>query len=342
MSSSLEANKIAGAVLVAGLLALTSGILADFLVQPHHGTSIEMPAGEPVATAPTPSSAEPVGPIAPLMASADPAAGEGVAKKCLTCHTFDQGGANKTGPNLWNVLGGPVAHAADFAYSDAMLAHGGTWDYESINAFIAHPKEHVPGTKMQFVGIPKIQDRANLIAYLRTLSDSPQPLPEVTEMPAEDTGAATEETATEATDAAAEPEAEAAAEEPVEADAGAGGDTGALLAAIGAADPAAGEAVAKKCLTCHSFDEGGANKTGPNLWDVVNRPVASHEGFRYSDAMQAAGGNWTFDRLHAYLSDPKGYIPGNRMAFPGIRKEADLNNLLAYLRTLSASPAPLE
>jgi cytochrome c len=114
------------------------------------------------------------------LASADVAKGEASAKKCLACHTLQQGEPAKVGPNLWGVVGGPMAHQAGFAYSDAIQkkkAEGGTWDFESLDHFLLNPKQFIPGTKMTFVGIKKDNERADVIAYLRTLSSNPVPLP---------------------------------------------------------------------------------------------------------------------------------------------------------------------
>jgi cytochrome c len=119
----------------------------------------------------------------------------------------------------------------------------------------------------------------------------------------------------------------------------------AFAPAVAAADPAKGETFAKRCAACHTFDSGGANKVGPNLWNVVNRPIASVPDYNYSEAMTgfSEGGTktWTYDLLSAYLADPKGTVPGNKMVFPGIKKDEDRANVIAYLRTLSESPAPL-
>ena len=107
------------------------------------------------------------------------------------------------------------------------------------------------------------------------------------------------------------------------------------------ADPVKGQKVFKKCAACHTVDEGGKNKVGPNLWNIVNRPIAAHEGFAFSDAMAALEGNWDFERLNAFIADPKGTVPGTKMAFKGVSKDGDRGNVLAYLRTLSAEPADL-
>ena len=121
-------------------------------------------------------------PIATLLASADAAAGEAVFKKCQACHTGEKGGPNKVGPNLWGVINRPIASHEGFAYSGPMkeFSQGGSvvWDYEHLDEFLMSPKTDVKGTAMGFAGLKKDGERANLIAYLRTLADSPPPLPE--------------------------------------------------------------------------------------------------------------------------------------------------------------------
>ncbi|MDD1497254.1 cytochrome c family protein [Agrobacterium sp. CNPSo 3708] len=123
----------------------------------------------------------PATPIAKLLATADAAKGETVFKKCTSCHTGDKGGPNKVGPNLFDVVNRPIASHAGFSYSAGMkdFSKGSSekWDYDHLSYFIEAPKKHVPGTAMGFAGIKKETERADLIAYLRTLSDNPAPLP---------------------------------------------------------------------------------------------------------------------------------------------------------------------
>lgn len=102
-----------------------------------------------------------------------------------------------------------------------------------------------------------------------------------------------------------------------------------------------GQAAFKRCTTCHTPDKGGRNGTGPNLWGIVGRPRASHEGFNYSAAMKSAGGEWTYEELANFIHNPKNAVPGNKMAFAGIKDNAELADLIAYLRTLNDNPPPL-
>jgi cytochrome c len=118
-------------------------------------------------------------------------------------------------------------------------------------------------------------------------------------------------------------------------------DVAEVLRLLPQANAEAGKDVFKRCLQCHTPDKGGPNRVGPNLWGIVGRARAAHAGFPYSEAMKTHPGNWTFEELAKYLHDPKGDIPGNKMAFAGLKDNAELADLLAYLRQLSDSPAPL-
>lgn len=141
------------------------------------------------------------------------------------------------------------------------------------------------------------------------------------------------------------PEPEEGGEATAEAPAGEAQTSGSIATLIAKADPAAGKAVFKKCLACHTEGKDGPNRVGPNLWNIVNRPVASHEGFSYSAAMkefsQGSSVVWDFDHINQLVTSPKALVKGTAMTFPGLKKEEDRANLLAYLRTLSDNPAPL-
>lgn len=182
MKDALLFNKIAAAVVAAGLLAMVAGSLSDILYQENVPAepAYVIATGESASATAEAKPEEPAGPapVADKLASADIARGEKLFRKCSACHNAEKGASAKVGPNLWNVVNSPKAANPDFGgYSSAMKDFGGDWSYEELNQFLYKPKDYISGTAMSFSGFKKDSDRANIIAYLRTLSDNPAPLP---------------------------------------------------------------------------------------------------------------------------------------------------------------------
>ncbi len=458
MASSLETNKILAAILTAGIFASGAGVVSRIIYTPtvpeEPSYIIEVAAED--GSGDSGDGGEVIS-VATLLAGADLAGGESGAKKCAACHSFDDGGADKIGPNLYGIVGRDIGGVPGFAYSDALNNMDGVWDYDALDAFLANPKGFAPGTKMAYAGMKKAESRADLILYLRSLAADPLPLPEAeavdteaaeemeggesesetadaAEAPegaaeeaegmadaameqveevaeaagdaadqvaeaasdvvegAEETAAAAAEAVTDAASEAAEAAGDAVADtaeaaedavegvaeeaadaasalsdaagDAVDAAAGAAGATVAavsdaasgaadaanetvdaaasgLVALVASGDVAKGEKVSKKCKACHVFDEGGKNKLGPALWGIVGSDIASRDGFNYSGALSELEGDWTYEALDQFLAAPKTYVPGTKMVFAGLKKEQDRADLLAYLRTLDAEPAPL-
>jgi cytochrome c len=314
-------NQIAMAVLGALLLFFGTKTIVNIAFQEH----------KPEVAEHKPEEGKPAGggeaQLATLLASANPAHGADVSKKCAICHSFDKGGPNMIGPDLYGVLGRKVASREGYEYSEALKAKAGelgNWDYEKIDHMITNPGAFVPGTKMAlFPGLPDAKDRADLLAFLRTKTDNPPPLPQAPAAVAPTAGGE---------------QKPAEGEKPAAAAGGAEIDS--LLAS---ADPKKGEADIGVCKVCHSFDKGGAALVGPNLYGVVGRKIASVEGFNYTDALKThqKDGEWTYALLDTWITNPQAFAPGTSMAFPGIPDAKKRAEVIAFLRTKNDNPPPL-
>jgi cytochrome c len=176
MASSLEGNKLLAAILTAGIIASGAGVFSRIVYSPHH-----LPESiYPIEVAEVVDEEEPVeeAPIEMRLAAADADAGQGAFRQCAACHTVEEGAPHRVGPALWDVVGRDIAAIDGFSFSSALQGIDGDWTYEKLDGFLADPRGWAPGTSMSFAGVRNPDQRADLIAYLRSLSSDPMPLPD--------------------------------------------------------------------------------------------------------------------------------------------------------------------
>lgn len=184
----MKFNVAFAALLSAGLLAMVSGKFGQFLVSPEKlekdavtVEAAEVSAGGAGASKPMPE------PILAMIASADIERGKAIAKACAACHQFEKGGANGVGPGLYGVVGNKKETHAGYAFSGSLKAVGGdVWTYEELNKFLWKPKAYAKDTKMTYIGLKKPEDRAALLAYLRSMDDAPSAMPSAAEIAKEE------------------------------------------------------------------------------------------------------------------------------------------------------------
>lgn len=183
----MESNKIFAAVLVAGIVAMLTGFVADILTKSKKlkENAYKIEGVEEVAST-GPKKEKLAEPILAMLQTADIERGQKISKACAACHSFDQGGPNGVGPNMWNLVGRQKQTVDGYTYSGVLDDFGGNvWTYAELNKYLWKPKKYAPGTKMNYIGLKKPSDRAALIAWLRTLSPSPAAWPSDAEIAVE-------------------------------------------------------------------------------------------------------------------------------------------------------------
>ncbi|HJL58278.1 MAG: cytochrome c family protein [Pelagibacteraceae bacterium] len=181
--SGFEINKILASILVAIIIFVIIGFVGNFIAKINYNESlvkaykIDLPETSTDSTMQKTTDNEMDESISSLLASASLAKGEKIFNKCGACHNYKKGSKSKIGPNLWDLINRQKASVSGFAYSKALSEYGGKWTFEELDEFLYKPKEYISGTKMIFLGLNNVRDRANLMLWLRQQSDNPIPLP---------------------------------------------------------------------------------------------------------------------------------------------------------------------
>jgi cytochrome c len=320
----LLVNKIMAGFLTAGIVLWGANRIASVVIHTEapEKTAITITG---MQTAAPPAAAAGLASIIPLIAGADVAKGQAfVEQQCSSCHTINQGGAAGVGPNLYNVVGGPMFAGAGFAYSAAVKAKAkGNWNYDNMNAWLDDPASFAPGTEMSYPGIKNTQTRADVVAYLRAQAAAPLALPTPAEV-------------------------KAASAAPAAATANGGGAPApaappSIDTMFKTADLAKGQAVVnEQCTSCHSIAKGGAILVGPNLYGIVGAKMFVKPGFSYSSAVAAkANGVWNADNMSDWLENPQSFAPGTAMSYGGLKNTQTRADVIAWLNKNSDKPTKL-
>ena len=182
--SSFEFNKIFAAIILALIVFVIIDKVGDFFIHTDKvklketAYKIEIPESDINDAISAVKLEESIEPISSLLITASIENGEKLFKKCVSCHSYQKGGKSKIGPNLWNILNRPKGNETGFAYSQDLAEFGGKWTYEELGQFLYKPKQYISGTKMNFAGLKNVEDRADLILWLRQNSDNLVSLPE--------------------------------------------------------------------------------------------------------------------------------------------------------------------
>ncbi|CAI3924009.1 cytochrome c family protein [Commensalibacter papalotli (ex Botero et al. 2024)] len=220
------------------------------------------------------------------------------AQQCSLCHTFTKDGPQKIGPNLYDIMGSQIASVPGFYYSTSLKKHDiEYWNAQNLNLWLSRPMNFAPDTIMAYPGVPSTQDRINIIAYLKSISPSAPAIESKTTPTANKQSEPTKDK---------NPQVVQGKED-----------------------------FQRNCAVCHTDTQNGNARLGPNLYNIINKPIASQSNYTYSGVLKNKKTNWTESDLDQLIENPQKWAPGSKMIYKGVSSEEVRKNIISYLRSLS-------